>query len=66
MNKDSNPAISKPSEIGTPELTEIEITPAMIAAGIEAFEDWEMRDDWSSERLVCAVYLRMKNLSSDE
>ena len=35
MNKDSNPAISKPSEVGAPDLTEIEITPAMIEAGLE-------------------------------
>lgn len=34
MNKDSNPATSKPSEVGAPDLTEIKITPAMIEAGL--------------------------------
>lgn len=45
---------------------EVEITPAMIKAGVEVFEDWEMRDDWSIERLVSDLYRRMKSQQQDQ
>ena len=41
-------------------LPKVEITPAMIAAGMAAFEAWETSDDPYPANAVRAIYSRMK------
>jgi len=38
---------------------EIEITPEMIKAGLEAYWAWDKSDDYSIERLVTSVFRAM-------
>jgi hypothetical protein len=58
MDKDSNPAISKPSEVGAPERTEIEITPAMIEAGATHLFEFD-RDRGSEEETLIKIFRAM-------
>jgi hypothetical protein len=39
-----------------------DLSQEMIEAGLRAFRDWDRSGDWSEERLVAAIYRRMKAL----
>ena len=42
---------------------EIEITPEMIEAGVAAYTDWDMSDDYSLGNLVASIYRSMRTLA---